>query len=122
MRRTGTETVPCAFGGRDRVSRYDTNRWATPVRRERLAILALIVSAGAVSAQPAAPTSPVILLKPDRVFDGDTMHPGWAVRIVGNRIDGVGPVAGIGARAAEGGLHKRRTRRSICRGRRCCLG
>ena len=73
------------------------------MRRERLAILALIVSAGAVSAQPAAPTSPVILLKPDRVFDGDTMHPGWAVRIVGNRIDGVGPVAGIGARAAEGG-------------------
>jgi len=73
------------------------------VRRERLAILALIVSAVAVSAQPAAPTSPVILLKPDRVFDGDTMHPGWAVRIVGNRIDGVGPVAGIGARAAEGG-------------------
>ena len=75
----------------------------TPVRCERLAILALIVSSVAVSAQPAAPISPVTLLKPDRVFDGDTMHPGWAVRIVGNRIDAMGPAVSIGADAAEGG-------------------
>jgi len=73
----------------------------TPVRCERLAILALIVSSVAVSAQPAAPISPVTLLKPDRVFDGDTMHPGWAVRIVGNRIDAMGPAVRIGADAAE---------------------
>ncbi len=73
------------------------------MRCERLAILALIVSSVAVSAQPAAPISPVTLLKPDRVFDGDTMHPGWAVRIVGNRIDAMGPAVSIDAAAAEGG-------------------
>jgi imidazolonepropionase-like amidohydrolase len=73
------------------------------VRCERLAILVLIVSTVAVSAQPAAPASPVTLLKPDRVFDGDTTHQGWAVRVVGNRIDAMGPVVSIDAAAAEGG-------------------
>src|SRR6187549_3509131 len=95
--------VPCALCAAGRVSRYDTNRWGTPVRCERLAILVLIVSTVAVSAQPAAPASPVTLLKPDRVFDGDTTHQGWAVRVVGNRIDAMGPVVSIDAAAAEGG-------------------
>jgi len=75
----------------------------TPARCERLAILVLIVSTVAVSAQPAAPASPVTLLKPDRVFDGDTTHQGWAVRVVGNRIDAMGPAVSIDAAAAESG-------------------
>src|SRR5262245_25052273 len=34
--------------------------------------------------------APVTLLKPARVFDGDAMHEGWAVRVKGERIDAVG--------------------------------
>jgi len=36
----------------------------------------------------------VTVLRPARVFDGDTMHDGWAVRVKGERIDAVGPDAG----------------------------
>ena len=32
-----------------------------------------------------------IVLKADRVFDGEEMHSGWAVKIVGNKINEVGP-------------------------------
>jgi imidazolonepropionase-like amidohydrolase len=38
---------------------------------------------------------PVTLLKPARVFDGDTMHDGWAVRVQGDRIQAVGPEATV---------------------------
>ncbi|MCJ8164265.1 amidohydrolase family protein [Pontibacter sp. E15-1] len=39
------------------------------------------------------------LLKPDRVFDGERMHPGWQVLVKNNRIEAVGPalVAPAGA-------------------------
>ena len=33
----------------------------------------------------------VTILKPARVFDGDAMHEGWAVRVKGERIDASGP-------------------------------
>jgi imidazolonepropionase-like amidohydrolase len=36
-----------------------------------------------------------------RVFDGDVVHKGWAVRVAGNRIDAVGPSAGIDRTGAE---------------------
>src|SRR6476619_3231153 len=45
-----------------------------------------------------------IVLKPARVFDGETTHEGWAVRVRGDRIEGAGPAAGIdtaGARVIE---------------------
>ncbi len=38
---------------------------------------------------------PVTLLLPDRVFDGETMHNGWAVRVVGERIEAVGPAQSL---------------------------
>ena len=41
------------------------------------------------------------ILKPARVFDGDTMHEGWAVRVKGERIDAVGPDAGAAAPGAK---------------------
>ena len=41
----------------------------------------------------------ITVLKPARVFDGDTVHEGWAVRVKGERIDAVGPDAGAGAPA-----------------------
>src|SRR6266850_790556 len=42
-----------------------------------------------------APAAAITVLKPARVFDGDTMHDGWAVRVKGERIDAAGPDAGV---------------------------
>ncbi|HEX3646627.1 MAG TPA: amidohydrolase family protein [Vicinamibacterales bacterium] len=39
----------------------------------------------------------VTVLRPARLFDGDTVHEGWAVRVKGERIDAVGPEAGVAA-------------------------
>ncbi len=57
-----------------------------------LALLIAIGAACAVQAQPA------YLLRPDRVFDGEAMHEGWAVRVAGGRI----VAAGDGVEAAPG--------------------
>ncbi len=46
------------------------------------------------------PNAAVTILKPARVFDGETMHDGWAVRVRGERIDAVGPVATVAAAGA----------------------
>src|SRR5207245_7483134 len=37
----------------------------------------------------------VTVLRPARVFDGDALHEGWAVRVRGDRIDAVGPAASV---------------------------
>ncbi len=34
---------------------------------------------------------PILVLKAARVFDGETMHQNWSVRIRGNRIEAAGP-------------------------------
>lgn len=76
----------------------------------RLHLLAILLSTALVtgtasvgsqgpSAQPAAPPA-VTVLRPARVFDGVEMHEGWGVRVRGDRIDAVGPVASV---AAPGG-------------------
>jgi imidazolonepropionase-like amidohydrolase len=41
------------------------------------------------------------LYKPDRVFDGETMHEGWAVLIKGDKIEAVGPAASVRSEGAE---------------------
>jgi imidazolonepropionase-like amidohydrolase len=41
------------------------------------------------------------VLRPARVFDGDTTHEGWAVRLRGSRIDAVGPAASIAIAGAQ---------------------
>jgi imidazolonepropionase-like amidohydrolase len=41
--------------------------------------------------------APVTILKPARVFDGESMHEGWAVRVRGDRIDAAGPASGVNA-------------------------
>ena len=48
----------------------------------------LFVAAGLVQAQST-------LLVPDRVFDGEAMHEGWAVLVEGRRIIAAGPKAGM---------------------------
>lgn len=48
--------------------------------------------------QSAAQTAPPrLLLKPARVFDGEAMHEGWAVRVRGDRIEAVGAAAELAA-------------------------
>ena len=45
-----------------------------------------------------------IVLKPARVFDGDAVREGWAVRVKGDRVEAAGPAASIdraGARVVE---------------------
>ena len=50
-----------------------------------LLLALLAASASAALAQPA------LLLRPDRVFDGETMHDGWAVLVQADTIAAVGP-------------------------------
>jgi imidazolonepropionase-like amidohydrolase len=40
-------------------------------------------------------TTIVTVLRPARVFDGETTHEGWAVRVKDDRIDAVGPAASM---------------------------
>ena len=48
---------------------------------------------------PAAPITTTVL-RPARIFDGETMREGWAVRVKGDRIDAVGPAASVAAPGA----------------------
>jgi imidazolonepropionase-like amidohydrolase len=58
----------------------------------RRRVVLLLAGATALPALPAqVPDGPVILLAPDRVFDGVVMHPGWSVLVRGSRILGAGP-------------------------------
>jgi len=57
----------------------------------RLLVLALLALPAAVSAQQPAPA--IVVLQPDRVFDGESMRSGWIVVVRGERIDAVGPAA-----------------------------
>jgi imidazolonepropionase-like amidohydrolase len=43
----------------------------------------------------------VMVLQPARVFDGETLHEGWAVRVKGERIEAAGPAAGIDTTGAK---------------------
>jgi imidazolonepropionase-like amidohydrolase len=47
------------------------------------------------------PPAAVTVLKPARVFDGETLHEGWAVRVKGERIDAAGPADSVAAAGAK---------------------
>ena len=55
----------------------------------KLVLLAALLSVGHLFGQQNT-TSAYILLKPDRVFDGQQMHTGWGVLVRGNQIEAVG--------------------------------
>jgi imidazolonepropionase-like amidohydrolase len=61
--------------------------------------ICLLLALAPVAAQSQAPAA--LLLKPARVFDGEAMHEGWAVRVAGDRIEAAGPSAGIDAARAK---------------------
>ncbi len=53
-------------------------------------------------ASPALLAQTATVLKPARVFDGETMHAGWSVRVEGNRIAAAGPtVDSTGAKTID---------------------
>jgi imidazolonepropionase-like amidohydrolase len=64
------------------------------------ALVAITLPALAGAQGSPAPT--ITLLRPARVFDGDTMHEGWAVRVRGERIDAVGPMDDVAGGSAAG--------------------
>jgi imidazolonepropionase-like amidohydrolase len=48
----------------------------------------------------AAPAQELVL-RPARVFDGETVREGWAVRVKGERIEAAGPAASVSASGAQ---------------------
>jgi len=61
-------------------------------------ILCLLLTAATLGAQAPAPQAGY-LLKPARVFDGESAHEGWAVLVLGDKIGAAGPLSGLGAPA-----------------------
>jgi imidazolonepropionase-like amidohydrolase len=74
-------------------------RVQSKMRRILLALAGLL--ALALSTRSAAQSSSIIL-KPARVFDGDAVHEGWAVRVNLDRIDAVGPGDTVASPAVAG--------------------
>jgi imidazolonepropionase-like amidohydrolase len=70
----------------------------------RPAAAVLFASIVAAAQMPRAQPTTVTLIRPARVFDGDTMHGGWSVRVRGDRIDAAGPAESLttpGARVVD---------------------
>src|SRR5215203_2836430 len=81
------------------------------MRRRALSVfltLALVAQASRLGSGQAPRPAPaqasrdaaVSVLRPARVFDGESMHEGWAVRVRGDRIDAAGPAATVADAAA----------------------
>ena len=68
------------------------------------------LSAAADVARAPAPDAAVTVLRPARVFDGDAMREGWAVRVRGDRIEAAGPAAGVSAARRHDRRHAGRRR------------
>ena len=64
--------------------------------RYRLLLGLLLIGQAGLPATPRQPVQvAVVVLRPARVFDGDVVHEGWAVRVRGDRIEAAGPAASI---------------------------
>jgi imidazolonepropionase-like amidohydrolase len=66
-----------------------------------LLVLPIALSAQGTRPPAAERDTAVTILRPARVFDGEVMREGWAVRVRGDRVDAVGPAAGIDADGAS---------------------
>src|SRR3954465_14636198 len=72
------------------------------MKRRATYVAALLIQALAFAqGTPAGKNDAVTLLRPARVFDGDAMHEGWAVRVEGERIQAVGPAATLATPGAN---------------------
>jgi imidazolonepropionase-like amidohydrolase len=65
------------------------------VRKVFLFLALLTPAVLAAQAQQPARDQGVTVLRPARVFDGDAVHEGWAVRVRGDRIEAAGPAASM---------------------------
>jgi imidazolonepropionase-like amidohydrolase len=70
------------------------------MRTTPLLVAALLLAVASPIAQTTSAPA-VTILKPARVFDGEAMHEGWAVRVKGDRIDAAGPEASVAAAGAK---------------------
>jgi len=80
--------------------RYNRSMIATRLR----AIFSLVAfCVSCMLAQGPAPSqlASIIVLRAARVFDGEALHEGWAVRVNGDRIEAVGPVASVNTANAK---------------------
>jgi imidazolonepropionase-like amidohydrolase len=76
------------------------------MQRHLLVACAALVACASVVAHgqrqaPIGRNEAITVLKPARVFDGDAMHEGWAVRVRGEKIDAVGADAAAAAPGAK---------------------
>lgn len=74
------------------------------MRRSKLALSYLCFICGLFYGPPVAlaqlpASSTVMVLRPDRVFDGENLRPGWVVVVRGDRIEAAGPAASTPAPA-----------------------
>jgi imidazolonepropionase-like amidohydrolase len=70
------------------------------VRRVTLSVALLIFCSQAFRAQESASADQLTILRPGRVFDGESVHDGWVVRIRGERIEQAGPASTVDATGA----------------------
>jgi imidazolonepropionase-like amidohydrolase len=74
-------------------------------RTTRLATVLMVAPAVIMAAQDPrmvpSPEPAAYVLRPARVFDGESMQAGWAVAIRGRRIESAGPAAGLAAAGAQ---------------------
>jgi len=70
-----------------------------PMSVHRPLSICLLLALAPLAAQAQAPAA--TLLKPARVFDGEAIHEGWAVRVAGDRIQAAGPSASVDAAGAK---------------------
>ena len=72
------------------------------MKRHALTLAAVAALPFILHAQNAPPRAAgeTTVLRPARVFDGEAMHEGWAVRVKDARIDAAGPAASIDAAGA----------------------
>ena len=64
-----------------------------------LSLVAWQLSAAGQTTTPPNPPS-ITVLRPARVFDGETMREGWSVRVRGERIEAAGPAASVATSGA----------------------
>ena len=71
------------------------------ISRQFAVLLFFCASGSWAQRGPARDAGPATVLKPARVFDGEQMHEGWAVRVLGERIEAAGPAASVDAAGAR---------------------
>lgn len=72
-------------------------------RSSGLGAAALLAALASAPVLPAPATGQEVVLRPDRVWDGETLRPGWAVLVRDGRIAAAGPsvVGSAGARTVD---------------------